>query len=175
MPKIIKRLPDTKFKSAPIKEKDYALRDGEPVLYLSLYFKKHRKTYYELLNRVREDAKGWEVWTEFFLDGVIETAHETIDSAKKIAVLIETDKAKINTLKRAAPSALKAFDYLQRGALTTIPNLAKVLDTSQPTATAAIENLVKLGVVKEVSGRKRDKLFAYEAYLNILKQDTEPL
>lgn len=147
----------------------------EPVLYLSLYFKKHRKTYYELLGRVRDDAKGWEAWTEFFLDGVVETAQEAARSAKQIAELFEADQAKIKTLKRAAPGALKAFEYLQRRAITTIPNLAKSLETSQPTATAALENLMKLGIVKEVSGRKRDKLYAYDAYLNILKADTEPL
>jgi len=147
----------------------------KPVLYLSLYFKKHRKTYYELLNRVRDDVRGWEAWVEFFLNGVIETAKEAIESTKAITDLFDADRAKITTLKRAMPGALKVFEYLQRKALVTIPKLAQALEVSQPTATGALKNLQKLGIVKEVSGKKRDKIFSYDAYLNILKQDTEPL
>lgn len=147
----------------------------KPVLYLSLYFKKHRRTYYELLNRVRDQAEGWEAWVEFFLEGVVETAQEAIESTKAITDLFDKDRAKMKTLKRAMPGALKAFEYLQRKALVTIPKLAQVLEVSQPTATAALKNLKELRIVKEISGKKRDKLFSYEAYLNILKQDTEPL
>jgi len=147
----------------------------KPALYLSLYFKKHRKTYYELLNRTRDDATGWEAWVEFFLEGVTETAEETIISTKRIVALFDEDRTKIKTLKRAMPGVLKAFEYLQRKALVTIPNLAHAMKVSQPTATAALKNLAELGIVKEVSGKKRDKLFSYEAYLNIIAQDTEPL
>jgi len=147
----------------------------KPALYLSLYFKKHRKTYYELLNRTRDDATGWEAWVEFFLEGVTETAEETIISTKRIVALFDEDRTKIKTLKRAMPGALKAFEYLQRKVLVTIPNLAHAMKVSQPTATAALKNLEELGIVKEVSGKKRDKLFSYEAYLNIIAQDTEPL
>lgn len=148
---------------------------SEPVLYLSLYFKKNRKTYYELLNRVREDAKGWEVWVEFFLDGIVQTAQETVQSAKMIVDLFNKDAGKIGALKRAAPNALKVFEYMKRRAIVAIPNLAKELQISQPTATAALENLIRLGIVKEVSGKKRDRLFAYQAYLDILSKDTEPI
>lgn len=147
----------------------------KPALYLSLYFKKHRKAYYELLNRARDDAEGWEAWVEFFLEGVTETAEETIASTKRIAALFDEDRTKIKTLKRALPGALRVFEYLQRKALVTIPNLALALKISQPTATAALKNLERLGIVKEISGKKRDKLFSYEAYLNIIARDTEPL
>ncbi|MFZ4542312.1 MAG: Fic family protein [Rickettsiales bacterium] len=147
----------------------------EPVLYLSLHFKKHRKTYYELLNRVREDKAGWEVWTEFFLTGLIEAGREAMTSARQITALFADDLAKIKTLKRASPNALKAFEYLQRRALVSIPNLAKAMKVSQPTATAVLHKLAELGIVAEVSGKKRDRMFAYQAYLDILKQGTEPL
>lgn len=146
----------------------------EPVLYLSLYFKKHRKTYYELLTRVREKG-DWEVWIEFFLDGVIETANQAATSAREIVGLFASDKAKVETLGRASASALRVFEHIQRQPIVKIPTLAEALETTQPTITASLEHLETIGIVKEISGRKRDRTYAYKAYVDILSEDTEPL
>ncbi len=142
-----------------------------PVLYLSLYFKQHRKTYYELLTRVREQGE-WEVWLEFFLDAIINTANETSHSTSQIIKLFEYDKAKIASLGRPRVSAMKVYEYLQAKAICRIPVLAEALEISQPTVTASLEHLIKLGIVNEASGKQRDRLFEYKGYLDILREGT---
>jgi Fic family protein len=140
---------------------------SQPVLYLSLYLKKHRTYYYELLNEVRHQG-AWEKWITFFLEGLIETAQEATKNAKTIADLFAADKAKIATLKRAAPNALRVFEYLQARILCQIPQAAAALELTQPTITSALANLEELGIVKEVSGRKKDRLFCYEGYRGLI-------
>lgn len=147
---------------------------SEPVLYLSLFFKKHRQTYYDLLNRVRSEGI-WEKWVAFFLEGVLTTANEAVSSAKMILALFEQDRQQINTLKRATMSALNVFVYLQQHVIGNIPHMAKTLALTQPTITAALKHLEKLGIVKEVSGKKKNRLFCYQHYLDILATDTAPL
>jgi Fic family protein len=142
-----------------------------PILYLSLYFKQHRKTYYELLNQVREDG-AWEVWIEFFLDAVIATAKEAGESTAKIISIFSEDKAKIESLGRARISVRKVYKYLQEKGRCKIPKLALALDISQPTAMASLEHLERLGVVKEVTGSKRDRIFEYKRYLDVLREGT---
>ncbi len=146
----------------------------QPALYLSLHFKRNRKNYYELLNRVRIDG-SYEVWFEFFLQGVLEIAGETTASLKKIVVLFEKDKKKIATLGRAKPNALRVYEHFQHKGMATILQLAKELEISQPTATAAVQHLIDLRIVSEASGKKRDRIFHYNAYLTILRADTGPL
>lgn len=143
----------------------------EPILYLSLYFKQHRKTYYDLLSSIRDDG-AWEVWLEFFLNAIISTANEAIDSTTKIIKLFEKDKAKIETIGRARISAMQVYEYLQKKAICRIPVISKALKISQPTATAALEHLVKLGIVSETTGKQRDRLFEYKGYLDILREGT---
>lgn len=142
-----------------------------PILYLSLYFKQHRKTYYELLTRVREDG-AWEVWLEFFLDAIIATAKEASESTDEIIKIFSEDKAKIETLGRPRVSAMKVYEYLQEKGKCRIPKLAAALDISQPTATASLEHLEKLGIIKEVTGSKRDRMFEYTRYLDLLREGT---
>jgi Fic family protein len=142
-----------------------------PILYLSLYFKQHRKTYYELLTRVREDG-AWEVWLEFFLDAIIATAKEASESTDKIIKIFSEDKAKIETLGRPRVSAMKVYEYLQEKGKCRIPKLAVALDMSQPTAAASLDHLEKLDIIKEVTGSKRDRMFEYTRYLDVLREGT---
>jgi Fic family protein len=144
---------------------------SQPILYFSLYFKKHRKTYYDLLNSVRLDGR-WEVWVEFFLDAVIKTAEEAIKSTARIGKLFAKDIAKIETLGRAKPTALKVFAYLQKKPICSIQVATEALSLTQPSVTNALLNLQKLGIVKEISGRKRSRVFVYDKYLEILKEGT---
>jgi Fic family protein len=132
----------------------------------------HRPLYYELLNRVRTEGV-WEIWLEYFLDAVIHTTHEAIASITRIYDIFEQDHARIQTLGRASASALKLFGYLQHKAMCTIPTVAKELGLTQPTVTSALERLAGLGIVAEVTGRQRDRIFSYHAYLAVLREGTE--
>lgn len=142
-----------------------------PILYLSLYFKQHRKIYYDLLTRVREEG-AWEVWIEFFLDAIISTAKEASQSTEKIITIFAEDKIKIETLGRARLSAMKVYEYLQTKGKCRIPKLADALGISQPTATTSLEHLETLGIINEVTGYKRDRVFEYTRYLDILREGT---
>ncbi len=90
-------------------------------------------------------------------------------------VLAASDEQKIQTLGRGAGSALRVHVFFQRQPLTSIAGAAKILNLSFPAVTTALNNLEKLGIVGEVTGKQRNRLFAYREYLKILSEDTEPL
>ena len=146
----------------------------EPVLYLSLYFKTHRVRYYELLQTVRETG-DWEAWLEFFLDAVAETSEQGIDTARRLMSLFDNDRSKIVALGRHATSVLRIHSEMQRSPIQFIPRLAKKTKLSQPTVQKAIDRLVALGIVREITGKKRSRLYEYENYMKILDEGTEPL
>jgi len=146
----------------------------EPILYLSLYFKSNRQRYYDLLQRVRE-AGEWETWLEFFLTGVKETAEQAADTARQILAFFETDRRAIEGLGRAAASALRVHQFMQRKPIISIPAAAEQLSLSAPTVTKAIEHMVRLSMLREITGKQRHRLFVYDRYLAILNQGTEPL
>jgi len=144
----------------------------EPILYLSLYFKTNRARYYELLDRVRAHG-DWETWIEFFLTGVTETAEQAADTSREILALIEGDRHKIEALGRPASSVLRVHQHLQRRPIITIPATAEQLSLSAPTVTKALQHMVKLGLVRETTGKQRHRLFTYHRYLDILNRGTE--
>jgi len=146
----------------------------EPILYLSLYFKKHRQYYYELLQRVREKG-DWEAWLEFFLEGVEETSNQAADTAKQILELFKTDQQKIEGLGRPATSALRVHQHLQSKPILSVPAAVNALNLSAPTVRKSINHLIDLGIVRETTGKQRNRLFVYSGYLDILNQGTEPL
>jgi Fic family protein len=146
----------------------------EPTLYLSLYFKTHRRQYYDLLQQVREEGT-WETWLEFFLTGVKETSEQATATAHQILALFAEDRSRIETLGRKTPSALRLHQLLQTRPITSIPAAAKQLGVTQPTISKSIEELVGLGIVGEITGRQRDRVYAYNRYIAILNEGTEPL
>jgi Fic family protein len=146
----------------------------EPLLYLSLYFKQHRNRYYDHLQRIRTDG-AWEEWLKFFLEGTAETAEEATQTAKRILHLFSADGRKIEGLGRSASSALRVHEYMQRKPITNIAAMAKALKLSIPTVTTALNHLARIGIVEEVTGKRRDRLFAYSRYFNLVSKDTEPL
>ncbi|MCB1991401.1 MAG: Fic family protein [Geminicoccaceae bacterium] len=146
----------------------------EPILYLSLYFKTHRKEYYELLQRVRERG-DWEAWLDFFLAGVAETSKQAAETARQILNLFETDRQRIEQLGRPAASALRVHQQLQQKPIVVIQDAAARLGISTPTIGKSIRHLEELGIVREVTGRQRRRVFVYPAYLAILSLGTEPL
>lgn len=146
----------------------------EPSLYLSLYFKRHRAEYYERLNAVRTQG-DWEGWLAFFLAGVTETAQQAVETAQRLLALLDTDRKRIATLGRRAGSVSQVFDVLTRQVLATVPQLEKKLHFSVPTIREAIASLNDLGIVNELTGQRRNRVFAYQAYLEILNEGTTPL
>jgi Fic family protein len=146
----------------------------EPILYLSLYFKEHRAAYYDLLDRVR--TKGdWETWLEFFLTGVRETAEQAGSAARRILTVFEENRRQIEGLGRPAASVLRVFEHMQRNPILSIPAAAGSIGISAPTVAKSMEHLQKLGILREITGRRRRRLFVYHAYLAILNEGTEPI
>src|SRR5207244_12255408 len=146
----------------------------EPLLYLSLYFKRHRSRYYDHLQRVRTEG-AWEEWLQFFVTGVSTTAQEAAETATRILRLFAAERKKIQQLGRPASSALQIHEYMQRKPVANIRAAAKALKLSIPTVTGALNHLVRLGVVGEVTGKRRDRFFTYSRYFNIVSEGTEPL
>jgi Fic family protein len=147
---------------------------AQPLLYLSLYFKQHRPEYYRLLDTVRRDG-DWETWLEFFLDGVATTAQSAVTTAHRLLGLFRDDAARVQGLGRAAANALRVFDALRERPLSTLPALTEYTGASYPTVARAVEALQRLGIVNEITGRKRERVFSYRRYLDILNEGTEPL
>ncbi len=145
-----------------------------PILYISLYLKQNRTTYYNLLQEVREHG-AWETWLEFFLQGVTQTAHQAVATAEKITQLFQNDEALINNLSKVRFSVMKLFEYLKGMPQASVSMLAQEIGMSAPTARSALSHLVNLGIVQEITGKKRDKFYVYKTYLNLLEQGTEPL
>ncbi|NWG47366.1 MAG: Fic family protein [Alphaproteobacteria bacterium] len=146
----------------------------EPILYLSLYFKTHRRHYYDLLQQVRERG-DWEAWLAFFLEGVAETSVQAADAAREILNLFDADRDRIEGLGRPAASALRVHQLLQQKPIIAIPDAAQRLGISAPTIAKSVHHLERLGILREITGRQRRRLFAYDGYLQILNRGTEPL
>jgi len=146
----------------------------EPILYLSLYFKQHRPAYYDLLDRVR--VKGdWETWLDFFLTGVRDTAEQAAAAARRILVVFEEHRRKIEALGRPAASVLRVFEHMQRNPIMSIPAAAERIGISAPTVAKSLDHMRQLGMLREITGRQRHRLFVYDAYLAILSEGTEPI
>ena len=146
----------------------------EPILYLSLWFKTHRAEYYALLQKVREDG-DWESWVEFFLTGVVETANQATATARRLFGLFEEDRKLIHGLGRPSTSALRVHEYLQRKPLVSIARGAREIGISQPTMQKSLMHLVDLGIVREITGKQRRRVFSYVRYLGMMDEGTEPL
>jgi len=145
----------------------------EPIIYISLYLKQHRTTYYDLLQEVRTHGR-WEVWLEFFLKGVAESAQQALEAARAISALFVKDAARIVDLGRARFSSEQVFEYLKKLPQVTVSLIASSLSMALPTARSAINNLVKLGILEEISGKKRERVYVYREYVKLLEQGAEP-
>ncbi len=143
----------------------------EPVLYLSLFFKKHRRLYYDRLNETRE-SEGWRTWLDFFLQGVRDTANQAARTAGNIDKLFNADKEKIERFGRGAASALLVYRYAQANPLFSIRNAAREMKVSFPTASAAVDRMIEAGILRESSGKRRGRLFLYGSYLDILNRES---
>lgn len=141
----------------------------QPLLYLSLYFKQHRSVYYELLSGVRLEG-GWEAWIDFFLEGVEKTATGAVQTAQRLLSLFEEDRLRV---QGKGSSILQVLSSLRDRPLCNIKRLADDCGLTIPTTTTAIQSLVELGIASEVTGQRRNRIFAYTAYLAILNEEGE--
>jgi Fic family protein len=141
----------------------------EPLLYLSLHFKTHRRRYYELLNAVR-DTGNWEAWLDFFAEAVQVSATQATTTARRLVDLCTADRARIQGLGRAATSALAVFDVLQHRPIATAASLVAATCLTAATVNKALAHLETLGVVTERSGRRRDRVFGYARYVEVLNE-----
>ena len=146
----------------------------QPLLYLSLYFKRHRDSYYEHLQRVRTDG-DWEGWLRFFLHGVIDVADSTAMTTKRLVAMLEADRQRIHTFGRGAATAHRVHDLATRFVVIGASSTAARLGLTDPPVYAAIARLEQAGILREATGRQRGKLYVYDRYLSILDEGTEPV
>jgi Fic family protein len=144
----------------------------EPMLYLSLYFKTHRQYYYQLLNNVRRTG-DWEAWLYFFAEAVIFTATQAVETAQKLIELSKHDRDKIGSLGRAAASTLKIHRALMEHPIATSGSLVEKTGITPATVNKALGHMERLGIVKELTARKRNRLFSYAGYISIMNRGTE--
>ncbi|MCX5875289.1 MAG: Fic family protein [Deltaproteobacteria bacterium] len=147
---------------------------SEPMLYLSLYFKTHRRYYYELLNNVRMTG-NWEDWLDFFAEAVIVTSAQAVEAARQLLDLSNEDRLKISGLGRAAASTLQVHRALMEHPIATAGMLVEKTGITPATVNKALGHLERIGIVRELTAQKRNRLFSYSGYLEILNRGTEPL
>ncbi|HWF43401.1 MAG TPA: Fic family protein [Candidatus Kapabacteria bacterium] len=141
----------------------------EPLLYLSLYFKTHRQTYYDLLQRVRTDG-DWESWTLFFLNGVAEVADGAARTAHRLLTLFDSDRIVLEKEGRHAGTLVRVHDLLKHEVVVTSTKVSQRLNVSLPTAIAALGRLWEMGIVRETTGKQRNRNYVYSQYLDILNE-----
>jgi Fic family protein len=144
----------------------------QPMLYLSLYFKMHRQYYYELLNNVRLTG-DWESWLDFFADAVIVTATQAMETAQQLLALSNRDRDKIRGLGRAATSTLRVHRALMEHPLATSGSLVEKTGITPATVNKALGHLEQLDIVKELTAQKRNRVFSYAGYIEIMSRGTE--
>ena len=141
----------------------------EPLLYLSLHFKRNRRTYYRLLGDIRHTG-NWETWLRFFLEGLREVAEAAVATARATSETIAEDRARIGQLGRRASSALRVHRSLVERPASNIGDLAARTGLSAPTVAAVLRVLEDLDMVREVTGRQRGRIFTYERYLGTFRK-----
>ena len=143
---------------------------SQPLLYLSLHFKRHRDEYYRLLQEVRLTG-DWEQWLKFFFEGVIQTSESATNAARQLLSLFAKHRALV---KGESATVIRLLERLQQHPAISTIAAAKDLEVSHPTATKALRSLENLGIVREVTGRDYRRLYTYTDYLAILGEGTEP-
>ncbi|MDZ7926452.1 MAG: Fic family protein [Agrobacterium sp.] len=143
-----------------------------PLLYLSLFFKRHRAEYFRRLTAVRTDG-DWEGWTDFFLDAVATIADEAVTSARELFAVVTSDRARVLAQDTTSVSAVRLFELLPNHPIISVATAMTHIATSKPTATRAVETLIAAGILVETTGKKRDRSFAYQTYVDRLRIGTE--
>lgn len=153
------------------------LHDGgvlrQPLLYLSLYFKQHRAVYYERLDGVRASG-DWEAWVDFFLEGVEQTAQGAVDTARRLVGLFQADTQRVQEAGgRNAANVLRVLDALRHRPMCSLRQIGASTGITFPTASKAMLALVNMGIARELTGQRRNRVFVYDAYLQVLNEGGE--
>ena len=143
-----------------------------PLLYLSLFFKRHRTEYFRWLNAVRSDGH-WEGWTDFFLDGVATIAEEATAAVQGLFAVVSEDRSRVLAQRTTSVVPARLFELLPNHPIISVTGAMQLIGTTKPTATRAIDALVAAGVLRETTGRTRNRRFAYGSYLALLIPGTE--
>ena len=144
----------------------------EPLLYLSLYFKQHRATYYELLNHVRRTG-DLESWLGFFLEGVRVTAEGAVVTSRRLSEMFASDRAAIEQGGRRVGSVLRVHEVLKERPVLSLSEISNRTTLSFPAASSAMGRLVEYGIAREITGKRRGRVFVYDGYLSILNEGLE--
>lgn len=142
---------------------------AEPLMYLSGYLKQHQAEYYRRLSNIRSEG-DWEAWVTFFLEGVSVAAADAEHSIIEVASLIAADRKRLLQSSKAGPASYRLFEMLPMMPRFTIERVRQQLDTSFPTATAAVKVLEDLGIVTEMTGQKKNRSYSYQAYVELLSK-----
>ncbi|OGV67208.1 MAG: cell filamentation protein Fic [Lentisphaerae bacterium RIFOXYB12_FULL_65_16] len=143
-----------------------------PLLYLSVAFKRRRQEYYDCLNAVRRRG-DWEGWTSFFLRCVREAADDAVVAARRLHNVIGGHRKALTEHEDATLTAVRLFENLPDHPMVTLRSATQLLATSSPTAGKAIDLLCRIGILREVTDRQRDRVYAYQSYLDVLAEDTD--
>ena len=144
---------------------------NSPALYISYYLKKNRIEYYDRMSEVR-NKDNYEQWIKFFLNAIKESADESVDTIKKLSELHDANIKKIDAMGRAAKNARAVFDYLEQNPIIDIGKTAEELNLAFSTVSLAVNRLVDAGILVQTNNANRNRVFAYEDYLTILRKDT---
>jgi len=142
---------------------------AEPLMYLSGYLKQHQAEYYRRLSVIRTEG-DWESWVSFFVEGVAVSAAQAEKNIIAVASLIATDRRKLLQSPKASPATYRLFELLPMMPRFTVERVRQQLETTFPTANAAVQTLVQLGIVAEVTGQKKNRSYSYQAYVDLLTQ-----
>lgn len=145
---------------------------SQPLLYLSIFFKRNRREYYDRLTSIRENG-AWEDWVKFFLKGIIEVSHEAVETAKKILQLKESCQQNISTLTTTQGNCQQLLDHLFDISFITVKEAAEFLGVSRPTAKKCIDDLVFLGILTAEPNRQRGVRYLFDSYVLLMKEGTE--
>ena len=145
---------------------------NEPLLYLSLHFKKNRSDYYLLLDAVRHHG-DWEAWLRFFLEGITETSENAISVTKRLNALFRDDSLRIHNFARFKSSALLVQQTLQKRPISTLKSIAAETGLSIPAVTNGMFALEQAGIAREITNKKRNRIYSYDQYFSILNEDIE--
>ncbi len=145
---------------------------SEPLLYLSLFFKRHRQAYYDRLDGIRSRG-DWEGWIAYFLEGVAVVADEATSLIGTLLDLADQDRRRVLESPRATVMALRLLDHLPRHPIITIKSAMTLCETTRPTAAKAVATLARIGILQETTGKRRDRTYHYGDYLDLLRAEAE--
>ena len=144
---------------------------AKPVIYISYFLKKNQIEYYDRISEVRRSG-NFEQWIRFFLEAVSKAATDSLEAIRQLSALHDTNIEKLPKTTRSKDNLRAVFDYIEQYPIIDIKRTAKELDISYNTAATAVKKLVELGILQETTNAARNRVFAYEAYLGILRKDT---